>query len=244
VALSLDIKPESLDIDWRPADYSDPFEECPSEFHDRIDIVVDHARNGVLRLCSRTSSLPHSTVLLSDFAEWAGSLGLSLPDQFPRKSVLSSVRAAPGSADVAEQIEQSGHENAYDHETPTASVDHETSSAGDQALSTGVDPVAHSVVGGEGPDDDVPTDQPNKANPERILNEQKRRGELLTWAKRKYGKDLATLPNRDTLLEQGRQHVAANINQGDVRWLRRKAPEELRRGGRPGRTRKVNLVTW
>jgi hypothetical protein len=115
VALSIDIEPECLPINWRPADYSDPFEECPSEFKDRIDIAVDHAENGALQLLSRASSRPsRSTVRLPEFADWAGLLGWCLPAQFPRKSSLNSVRApgGAGTADAAERIEQSGHGTA------------------------------------------------------------------------------------------------------------------------------------
>jgi hypothetical protein len=39
-------------ICWRPADYSDPFEECPCEFKLRIDVAIDHAKNGQLPLTS------------------------------------------------------------------------------------------------------------------------------------------------------------------------------------------------
>ena len=84
VALSLDIEPESLSIEWRDADYSDPFEDCPREFRRRIAIAVNHAVNGALRLRSHSSGLPWSTVRLSDFADWVGSRGWGLPDQFPR----------------------------------------------------------------------------------------------------------------------------------------------------------------
>ena len=109
VALSIDIEPESLPIDWRPADYSDPLEECPCEFKCRIDIALNHTANGTLRLASLAlgNSLC-STVNLSDFACWAASLGWKLPDRFPRASNPNSGSALKGtvSAGVGGNIEQ------------------------------------------------------------------------------------------------------------------------------------------
>jgi hypothetical protein len=85
VALSLDIEPESLLIDWRDADYSDPFEDCPREFKRRMAIALNHAKDGALPLTSLAfTDPPFSPIRLKDFADWAGSLGWSLPDRFPR----------------------------------------------------------------------------------------------------------------------------------------------------------------
>jgi len=53
VALSMDIEPESLPVDWRPADYSDPFDECPTEFKNRLKIAIAHLKAG---------SLPHKAL--------------------------------------------------------------------------------------------------------------------------------------------------------------------------------------
>ena len=97
VALSIDIEPESLPIDWRPADYSDPFEECPCEFKRRIDIAIDHAKNGQLPLVSLAfTDPPFSRVRLQDISDWAGSLGWSLPHQFPRRPMSDGVSLAAG----------------------------------------------------------------------------------------------------------------------------------------------------
>jgi hypothetical protein len=86
VALSLDIEPGSLLIDWRDADYSDPFEDCPCEFKRRMAIALNYAKNGALPLTSLAfTDPPFSTIRLKDFADWAeSSLGWSLPDRFPR----------------------------------------------------------------------------------------------------------------------------------------------------------------
>ena len=50
VALSLDLEPDSdsLGIDWRPADYSDPFEDCPGKFKLRMKIALAHLRAGLI----------------------------------------------------------------------------------------------------------------------------------------------------------------------------------------------------
>jgi len=85
VALSLNIEPDSLPVDWRPADYSDPFVECPSEFRRRLKIALNHIQNGML-LCASLAlgnSLA-STIKLTVFATWASapSPNWSLPKEF------------------------------------------------------------------------------------------------------------------------------------------------------------------
>jgi len=86
VALSLDLDPEGLDIDWRPADYSDPFESCPVEFKRRLKIAINHAQNGRLELASIAfSNGPRSSVKLPIFTKWAQSLDWPLPPRPPFK---------------------------------------------------------------------------------------------------------------------------------------------------------------
>jgi len=68
-------------------------------------------------------------------------------------------------------------------------------------------------------------------SPPPILNEKNRRDAFLKWAETTYGKTLDGLPGRDDLKLLGRQHVAANINDDDARWLRRHLPRERTKGG-------------
>jgi hypothetical protein len=98
-------------------------------------------------------------------------------------------------------------------------------------------PRAHTVIGPNDLElDEVIAKAPEgiaDPAPSPILNKEKRRGALLKWAKTEYGDDLAKIVGRDELLPLGREHVASNVNSDDVRWLRKQAPEHLRRGGRP-----------
>ena len=83
VALSLDIEPgEMPGLDFHPID-GDPFDDCPREYRDRLDIACDHVRNGKLECTSRASSVPQSSVRLTDFVSWAHLLGWALPSLFP-----------------------------------------------------------------------------------------------------------------------------------------------------------------
>jgi hypothetical protein len=84
-------------------------------------------------------------------------------------------------------------------------------------------------------------DAPTKCPP--ILSKQQRRAALLAWGKTKFAEILKRIsngdakaapliPNRDELKELGRDEVAANVNEGDARWLRSKLlPKELTKGG-------------
>src|SRR3981081_1059519 len=49
VALAHDFEPSTLPVDWRPADYSHPFADCPAEVALHIRIACDHAENGKLK---------------------------------------------------------------------------------------------------------------------------------------------------------------------------------------------------
>jgi hypothetical protein len=89
VALSLNFEPDGLPIDWRPADYSDPFEDCPAEFKNRLNITLNHIQNGALLCASLALGNPlASTIKLTVFATWAcaPSPNWSLPEEFRLKS--------------------------------------------------------------------------------------------------------------------------------------------------------------
>ena len=94
VALSLDLEPADLDIEWRPADYSDPFEDCPAEFKTNLKIAINHLKNGALpHTMLAFTNLPMSEVRLIDFAEWARALPSKwdLPPQFPGRPTFSAI---------------------------------------------------------------------------------------------------------------------------------------------------------
>jgi hypothetical protein len=62
----------------------------------------------------------------------------------------------------------------------------------------------------------------------------KRRDAMLAeWARTAFGEHLAQMPGRAGLLTLARANFGDDVNQGDVRELRRLAPDKLRRGGKP-----------
>jgi hypothetical protein len=77
---------------------------------------------------------------------------------------------------------------------------------------------------------------PEPTNKEPIKNTERRRDTFAVWIKQRYAKELSSpypwLPNRDDLAEEGRHHVAKNINRGDAAEVRRRLlPADARKGG-------------
>jgi hypothetical protein len=89
VALAHDIEPSKLPVEWRPADYSDPFEEWPQLARD-IRIATDHAGRKLRCVYFAGNPVRHK-VDLSDFAEWwTASLGRKLPVRFPQMEPIAT----------------------------------------------------------------------------------------------------------------------------------------------------------
>jgi hypothetical protein len=116
----MNIEPDSLPIDWRPADYSDSFEACPAEFKRRLKISIAHLRNGTLPCTALafTNALA-STIRLTQFASWASELGWQLPPEFPGatpKQTRPESRSAPAGAVTVQSIKHFFMANGKDTE--------------------------------------------------------------------------------------------------------------------------------
>ena len=74
IALSLDVEPNALAIDWKQGD---PFETCPEEFRARLEAA--NRRLGDMH----TGHTP-DLVVLPKFAALAVSMNWELPDEFQR----------------------------------------------------------------------------------------------------------------------------------------------------------------
>jgi hypothetical protein len=105
VALSLNIEPDSLSIDWRWANYGDPFDDCSTAFKRRLKIALNHVRNGALPCTSLAYNVPTSTIKLIDFADWALDRKWNLPTQFPRRTDPNSTPKQSVAAPAQRQTE-------------------------------------------------------------------------------------------------------------------------------------------
>jgi hypothetical protein len=90
VTLAHDVEPSRLPVEWRPLDYSDPFEEWPHLARD-IRIATDHTADRKLKCVSFAGNPVRHKVDLRVFAEWwTESLGRKLPVRFPRTELTAT----------------------------------------------------------------------------------------------------------------------------------------------------------
>jgi hypothetical protein len=96
VALSLDLDPDLLPVDWRPVG-GGPFDDCPREFCDRLQVAV-RSIGDPLRITSlRVGDVVRSKVRLSEFVGWATTLPRpwSLPADFASIKPMALTTAPP-----------------------------------------------------------------------------------------------------------------------------------------------------
>lgn len=86
VALSLNINPENI-----PGVSTGMFGDliigrAPKEFQSRIKIAINHIESDNLKTKNIVPSIPHRTIEMSVFYNWAQKLEWVLPEEFPRQS--------------------------------------------------------------------------------------------------------------------------------------------------------------
>jgi hypothetical protein len=95
-----------LALDWRDGE----FDECPSDFRERLEIACNHIEFGPLR-AEGAGQIPFRKVTLAEFAEWVLSRGWCLPKHFPRNPGRT---ATPGDKSAGDEAA-----TAIDEERPT-----------------------------------------------------------------------------------------------------------------------------